>query len=251
MADIFISYVEEDSEVMTALSVGLEASGYSTWCYERHSVPGPSYLAQTREAIEQCRVFMLVVSRDSLGSTQIDKEVVRAHETGKRFLPVLRGVTHPEFHARQPEWGQAAGGATAIVIPLGGVNEILPRIVRGLKMMRIEPSTALEATPLPPPQPASSTRLVPESERPVARESPRPSVTLLERAKRLITHSVAASQCGHSDTVTQSRGSNFGVRLPSRAEVGFILRLLVVALLLALIAALVIAWRLRSSPILP
>ena len=59
-----------------------------------------------------------------------------------------------------------------------------------------------------------------------------------------LTVGVAASQCGHSDTVSQSRGSDFGAGLPSQAgvgAVGVILRLLVVALLLALIVALVIA----------
>ena len=147
MADVFISYVEEDSEVAVALSEGLEAAGYTTWCYERHSVPGPSYLAQTRTAIEESRIFMLIISRASLGSFQIDKEVVRAHETGKRFLPVLRGVSHAEFHARQPEWGQAAGGATGIQIREGGVAEILPRIVRGFKMMRIEPADTSALAP--------------------------------------------------------------------------------------------------------
>ena len=157
MADVFISYVEEDSAIATELSDGLEAARYSTWCYERHSMPGPSYLAQTRSAIEACSVFLLVISRDSLGSNQIDKEVVRAHETGKRFLPVLRGISHAEFHARQPEWGQAAGGATSIAIPAGGVQAILPRIAKGMDMLGVKQSLAIQRSTHKRPSDASDT----------------------------------------------------------------------------------------------
>jgi TIR domain len=56
------------------------------WYYERDSVPGLSYLIQVCEAIEQCQVLILVVSRDSMGSHQVDAEIVRAHETTKYWV---------------------------------------------------------------------------------------------------------------------------------------------------------------------
>lgn len=74
---------------------------------------------------------VLVISRDSLGSKQITKEVDRAHECGKPFIPLLRDVTHVEFQNRQPEWRQAIGTATSIRIPPEGVSAILPRIITG------------------------------------------------------------------------------------------------------------------------
>lgn len=46
MADIFISYVEEDGDVAAELARGIEDAGYSAWYHERDSVPGPSYLIQ-------------------------------------------------------------------------------------------------------------------------------------------------------------------------------------------------------------
>ena len=52
---IFISYVEEDSYVALQIAGALEAKGYNTWYYERDSVPGPAYLAQMGDAIEQAR----------------------------------------------------------------------------------------------------------------------------------------------------------------------------------------------------
>jgi hypothetical protein len=84
-ADILISYVEEHRTL--ALSDGLEAAVFTTWCYERHSVPGPNYLIQTGQAIGECRAF-LILPRDWLGSSQIDREVVRALKTGTHFIRV-------------------------------------------------------------------------------------------------------------------------------------------------------------------
>src|SRR5947207_2321419 len=185
MADVFISYVEEDSEVAAALSEALEDKGYSTWCYERHSVPGPSYLAQTRDAIGESRVFMLVLSKSSLTSIQIEKEVVRAHETGKRFLPVLRGVTHAEFQTRQPEWAQAAGGATGINLrDGGGVGEIIPRIVRGLQMLHVEPDgqTGVLAPVAPPVPVAPRVTIAP----PVTVEPPAASESVSEVGRLVV-----------------------------------------------------------------
>lgn len=97
MSDIFISHVEEDEGIAQEIARGLESAGYTTWYYERKGVPGLSYLVQTGQAIEKSKASVLVISRDSLGSKQITKEVDRAHECDKPFIPLLRDVTHFEF----------------------------------------------------------------------------------------------------------------------------------------------------------
>ena len=61
MADIFISHVEEDGEIAVALAEGLEAAGYTTWYYERDTVPGPPYLVQVRKSIEEAQAFVLLI----------------------------------------------------------------------------------------------------------------------------------------------------------------------------------------------
>jgi hypothetical protein len=53
MIDVFISHVEEDYPVAEEIARGLEAEGYTVWYYERDSLPGPSYLDQVLEAIEE------------------------------------------------------------------------------------------------------------------------------------------------------------------------------------------------------
>ncbi|MBI3965645.1 MAG: toll/interleukin-1 receptor domain-containing protein, partial [Chloroflexi bacterium] len=49
MADIFISYVEEDGDIVEPLARGLIEAGYSCWYYQRSSLPGASYLQQISE----------------------------------------------------------------------------------------------------------------------------------------------------------------------------------------------------------
>ena len=147
--DVFVSHVEEDAGVALALADALEEAGFSTWCYERDSIPGPSYLLQTAEAIERSRAVVVVISASSLGSNQVTAEVVRAHEAVKPFVPVLVGISHVELGARQPEWREAIGSATAISLPSAGVAAITPRIVNGLKALGIAPG---EPRTIPRPQ---------------------------------------------------------------------------------------------------
>jgi hypothetical protein len=53
---------------------------------------------------------------------------------------VLVGLAHAEIAARQPEWREALGAATSVTVPRGGVAEVLPRIVTGIRSLGIEPS---------------------------------------------------------------------------------------------------------------
>lgn len=140
MTDVFISHVEEDAADALDIADALEAAGYSTWCYERDSVPGPSYLVQTGSAVEQSRAVVVLISRHSLGSRQVTVEIVRGHETEKAFIPVLVGISHVDFTNRQPEWREAMGAATSIMVPREGVATIVSRIVDGLHALGVEPS---------------------------------------------------------------------------------------------------------------
>jgi hypothetical protein len=137
--DVFISHVEEDREVALELADALDAAGYSTWCYERDTIPGPSYLLQTSRAIEQSRAVVVLISPDSLGSHQVTSEVVRAHEEVRPFIPLLLGISREEFGARQPEWREAIGSAATLDLPPGGVPDVVPRIVDGLTALGVRP----------------------------------------------------------------------------------------------------------------
>jgi hypothetical protein len=137
--DVFISHVEEDGAVALQLADALGDAGFSTWCYERDTIPGPSYLLQTSRAIESSRAVVVLISADSLGSHQVTSEVVRAHEEVKPFIPLLIGISREEFSVRQPEWREAIGSAATLELPPGGVSAVAPRIVEGLTALGVSP----------------------------------------------------------------------------------------------------------------
>lgn len=147
MSQIFISHVEEDESIALEIAHGLEAAGHSTWYYERDSLPGVSYLDQIDEAIEQCQAVVVIISLASLGSWQVDKEVERAHESGKHFVPVLRGVKHLEFQTRKRGWRMAMGVSTSISVPADGASSIVPRIVAGLRRLVINSEEPASSPP--------------------------------------------------------------------------------------------------------
>lgn len=137
--DVFLSHVEEDGPVALQLADALEAAGYSTWSYERDTVPGPSYLLQTSRAIESSQAVVVLISPDSLGSHQVTSEVVRAHEEVKPFIPLLIGISRAEFSVRQPEWREAIGSAATLELTAGGVDAVAPRIIEGLAALGVSP----------------------------------------------------------------------------------------------------------------
>jgi hypothetical protein len=147
MRDIFISHVEEDAHLVIEMAPALEAAGYSTWYYERDTLPGLSYLLQTGKAIQECQAIVLIISSYSINSPQITKEVVRGHESAKFFIPVLVAMSHTEFQERQPEWREAIGSAASIRIPDEGVSACLPRILQGLRALSVNPSLRVGEAP--------------------------------------------------------------------------------------------------------
>jgi len=148
VSHVFISHVEEDADVALVIALGLEQAGFRTWCYEVDCPPGPSYLLLTGQAVEGSSAVVLVVSADSLGSNQVTSEVVRGHESGRPFIPVLRGIRHVEFQTRRPDWRAAIGAATSVRIPPEGAGSIVPRIVEGLTALGIHPGKGADSARL-------------------------------------------------------------------------------------------------------
>jgi hypothetical protein len=134
---VFISHVEENRDTAEAISRGLQAAGFKVWSYEFSSVPGPTYLLQVMDAIENSDAVILVISPEALGSHQVAREVEAAHELDRPIIPVLLGITHDKYLRRRPEWRLALGAFTSIQVPREGVGAIMPKLVDGLDALGV------------------------------------------------------------------------------------------------------------------
>jgi class 3 adenylate cyclase/tetratricopeptide (TPR) repeat protein len=140
MGNIFISHVISDEPLMRELAQGLEQAGYVAWFFERDVLPGPSYLVQITQAMEECDAVVLLVTPAALSSDQVTKEVVGAFERRIPFVPVLVGVTPPELKDSQPEWRHALGGTAMLCCEEEkDLSTTIPKVIEGLKAMDIMP----------------------------------------------------------------------------------------------------------------
>jgi hypothetical protein len=146
---IFISHVEENRDTAEAISRGLQAAGFNAWSYESNSVPGPTYLSQVMDAIENADAMILLISPEALGSHQVAREIEAAHELDRPIIPVLLGITHEKYLQRRPEWRLALGAFTSIEVPREGVDAIMPKLVGGLEALAVARGEATAKVTVP------------------------------------------------------------------------------------------------------
>jgi len=145
MKRLFLSHVEEDGDVGLDLARELELRGYSVWCYERDSTPGPSYLLNIRTAIRECQAVILLASPHSIGkSHQIDSELQCAHDHARPVVPVLYEVTDAEYKRRRPLWAQIVGTATSIAITRVTAAAVARSVADGLQTLDVWPEAKAE-----------------------------------------------------------------------------------------------------------
>jgi hypothetical protein len=86
--DVFISYSHHDKVAADAACAMLESSGVRAWIAPRDVRPGVEYGAAIVEAMERCRVIVLIFSENANNSGQILREVERAVSKGIPIVPV-------------------------------------------------------------------------------------------------------------------------------------------------------------------
>jgi len=96
MADIFVCYCRRDMDTVTHWVRQLEQRGYSVWM-DLQSVDGATLWAkEIVEAIDACKVLIVMLSKDAVESPNVVKEVSLASEKGKPILPLkLKAVDIP------------------------------------------------------------------------------------------------------------------------------------------------------------
>ena len=84
---VFISHSSKDKAIGDEVCRFLEAHGVSCRIAPRDVTPGKNYGAAIVDAIDECAVFVLILSDDSNKSGQVVREVERAASTDSIIIP--------------------------------------------------------------------------------------------------------------------------------------------------------------------
>jgi hypothetical protein len=85
--DIFISYSHEDKSVADAICATLESVNTRCWIAPRDVLPGQNYPSAIIQAIEQCRLMVMVFSSKSNNSDHVIRELTKAVSKGIIIIP--------------------------------------------------------------------------------------------------------------------------------------------------------------------
>ncbi|MDR3799935.1 MAG: toll/interleukin-1 receptor domain-containing protein [Terracidiphilus sp.] len=86
--DVFISHSAKDKVTADAVCAMLESNGIRCWIAPRDVIPSMEWGEAIIDAIEQCRIMVLVFTANANASPQIRREVERAVNRGVAILPL-------------------------------------------------------------------------------------------------------------------------------------------------------------------
>ena len=108
MKKVFISHSSKDKATGDEVCLFLEANGISCWIAPRDVTPGKNYGVAIVDAIDECAVFVLILSSESNKSGQVVREVERAASSNSIILPLRVEPVQPsrnlEFYVSSSHW---------------------------------------------------------------------------------------------------------------------------------------------------
>jgi len=84
---VFISYSTKDQDIADQTKKVLETNGFSCWMAPQSIPAGSDYGEEIPKAINNCKVFLLLLSQSSQDSNWVPKEVGQAIGKGKTVVP--------------------------------------------------------------------------------------------------------------------------------------------------------------------
>lgn len=118
---VFISHSSKDKAVSEEVCSYLEANGISCWIAPRDVTPGKNYGAAIVDAIDECDVFVLILTDESNKSGQVAREVERAASNNDVIIPFRIQQVEPsrnlEFYVSSSHWLDATEKPLANHLP--------------------------------------------------------------------------------------------------------------------------------------
>ena len=154
MADIFISYANEDRERAAHVAAFLEAEGWRVW-WDRRIPAGRSWRSVLEEALEDTRCMIVLWSENSVKSPWVAEEAEEARRLGKTLVPVLLQRVEPPIGFRTIQaadlidWDGSADHPACRILAADLKSLLTPHDEKG-------PRPSRDFAPAPPPGRTSS-----------------------------------------------------------------------------------------------
>ena len=101
---LFISYSRRQTPFVDRLAEELENSGYTLWLDYHNLVPAEPWLQQIESGIAESDSVILIVSKESIESKNVEPEWRRALEQGKRIILVIFEAVRLPAELQACEW---------------------------------------------------------------------------------------------------------------------------------------------------
>ena len=93
--DVFISHSSADQAQVEEIRRYLERYGFRCWISYKDLSPGENFMEKCREAINTCPIFLLILSENSINSTQVVQEIGVANAATKNGLRLYSITLNP------------------------------------------------------------------------------------------------------------------------------------------------------------
>ena len=106
--DVFISYSSLNKNVADAVVSDFENNGIRCWYAPRDIMPGQEWVTSIHDAINACKLFVLIYTDSSNESKQVANEVALAFNSGKTLIPFKLSDTQMsselEYYLTRVHW---------------------------------------------------------------------------------------------------------------------------------------------------
>ncbi len=150
---VFISHSTRDDDVVFRIRTALEGLGVPTWVDSRRLTAGEALEPAIRQAIEEARHFVVVLSAHAMNSPWVAQEIRYASEVRRRrgdgfkVIPLLLDPVEP---AALPLWFDDEPVALEISVGAGDVGDAMPALLAALGL-QLPADRAPAAQPAPAP----------------------------------------------------------------------------------------------------
>lgn len=128
MPKVFLSFSHFDRDQASQIAQELEQDQHDCWAYTSDSVAGSDYLEEVTKGIQECDVFLILITEKSIESYQVNKEVRVAHQFDKPILPILISVSGDRFKEDRPGWVTAFSTSVYLQWPELGWQTIYAKL---------------------------------------------------------------------------------------------------------------------------